>query len=82
MNIVPHRHHSCESFSSRFLQFCTEFHVSQILRSCNAYKMRGFSVMAIFLVALEQAFKRRSFYQQKKDVPEAIPFERDTFTGS
>ena len=79
MNIVPHRHHSCESFSSRFLQFCTEFHVSQILRSCNAYKMRGFSVMAIFLVALEQAFKRRSFYQQKKDVPEAIPFERDTF---
>ena len=79
MNIVPHHHHSCESFSSKFLQFCMEFHVGQILRSCNTYKMRGFAVMAIFCVALEQAFHRRSFYQRKKDAPESISFERDTF---
>ena len=79
MNIVPHHHHSCEAASSKIQQFFTEFHVSQILRSCNAYKLRGFAVMAIFLVAFEAAFQRRSFYQRKKDAPESIPFERDTF---
>ena len=45
----------------------------------NAYKLRGFAVMAIFLVAFEAVFQRRSFYQRKKDAPESIPFERDTF---
>lgn len=35
--------------------------------------------MAIFLVAFEAVFQRRSFYQRKKDAPESIPFERDTF---
>lgn len=66
MNIVPHHHHSCEVASSKIQHFFAEFHVSQILRSCNAYKLRGFAVMAIFLVAFEAAFQRRSFYQRKK----------------
>lgn len=79
MNIVPHHHHSCEAASSKIQQFFAEFHVGRILRSCNAYKLRGFAVMAIFLVAFEAVFQRRSFYQQKKDAPDSIPFERDTF---
>ena len=79
MNIVPHHHHSCEATSSKIQQFFAEFHVGQILRSCNAYKLHGFAVMAIFLVAFEAAFQRRSFYQRKKDAPKSIPFERDTF---
>ena len=79
MNIVPHHHHSCEAASSKIQQFFAEFHVGQILRSCNAYKLRGFAVMAIFLVAFEAVFQWRSFYQRKKDAPESIPFERDTF---
>ena len=79
MNIVPHHHHSCEAASSKIQQFFAEFHVGQILRSCNAYKLRGFAVMAIFLVAFEAVFQRRSFYQRKKDAPDSIPFERDTF---
>lgn len=79
MNIVPHYHHYCEAASSKIQRFFAEFHVGQILRSCNAYKLRGFAVMAIFLVAFEAVFQRRSFYQRKKDAPESIPFERDTF---
>lgn len=63
MNIVPHHHHSCEATSSKIQQFFAEFHVSQILRSCNAYKLRGFAVMAIFLVAFEAVFQRRSFFR-------------------
>lgn len=46
MNNVPHHHHSCEAASSKIQQFFAEFHVGQILRSCNAYKLRGFAVMA------------------------------------
>ena len=79
MNIVPHHHHSCEAASSKIQRFFAEFHVGQILRSCNAYKLRGFAVMAIFLVAFEAVFQRRSFYQRKKDAPESIPFEKNTF---
>lgn len=79
MNIVPRYHHSCEATSSKIQQFFAEFHVSQILRSCNAYKLRGFVVMALFLVAFETVFQCRSFYQRKKDTPKSIPFERDTF---
>lgn len=79
MNIVSHHHYSCEAASSKIQQFFTGFHIGQILRSCNAYKLRGFAVMAIFLVAFEVVFQRRSFYQRKKDAPESIPFERDTF---
>ena len=79
MNIVTHHHHSCELVSSQILQFFAEFHVGQILRTCNAYKLRGFKVLSIFLVAFESAFHHRSFYQRKKDAPESIPFEQDTF---
>ena len=79
MNIVAHHHRSCEPVSSQILKFFAEFHVGQILRSCNAYKLRGFKVLSIFLVAFEAAFHHRSFYQQKKDAPESIPFEQDTF---
>ena len=78
MNILPHYHHSCEVTSSKIQQFFAEFHVGQLLRSCNAYKMRGFAVMAIFLVAFEAAFQRRSLYQRKKDAPNSIQFEKET----
>ena len=79
MDIIPHHHHSCEAASFKIQQFFAELHVGQILRSCNAYKLRGFAVMAIFLVAFEAVFQRRSVYQRKKDAPKSIPSERDTF---
>ena len=50
----------------------------QILRSCNAYKLRfGFAVAAIF-PSPGSGVQRRSFYQRKKDAPYSIPFERGT----
>ena len=79
MNIVPHHHHSCEAASSKIQQFFAEFHVGQILRRCNACKLRAFAVMTIFLVAFEAVFQQRSFYQRKKNAPDSIPFEGDTF---
>ena len=40
MNIVAHHHRSSELLSSKISHFLEEFHVSKILRSCNAYKVR------------------------------------------
>ncbi|MGE9899314.1 hypothetical protein [Mitsuokella multacida] len=69
MYILPHHHHSCEAASSKIQQFFAEFHVGQILRSCNAYKLRGFAVIAIFLVAFDAVFQRSSFYQHARVYP-------------
>ena len=44
MNIVAHNHQSSEFFSSKISHFLDEFHVGKLLKSCNAYKVRGFSV--------------------------------------
>lgn len=48
MNIVAHNHQSRELLSSKISHFLEEFHVGQILKSCNAYKVRGFSVKSVF----------------------------------
>jgi len=48
MNIVAHHHRSSELLSSKISHFLEEFHVSKILRSCNAYKVRGFSAKTVF----------------------------------
>ena len=44
MNIVAHNHHSSELLSSNVSHFIEEFHVGKLLKACNAYKIRGFSV--------------------------------------
>ena len=44
MNIVAQNHQSSELLSSKILHFLEEFQVGKILKSCNAYKVRGFSV--------------------------------------
>ena len=63
MNIVAHHHRSSELLSSKISHFLEEFHVSKILRSCNAYKVRGFSAKTVFQVAFENAFSNKSFFQ-------------------
>ena len=56
MNIVAHNHQSSELLSSKISRFLEEFHVGRILKACNAYKVRGFSVKDVFHVAFENAF--------------------------
>ena len=51
MNIVAHHHRSSELLSSKISHFLEEFHVSKILSSCNAYKVRGFSGRIVKLSA-------------------------------
>ena len=61
MNIVAHNHQSRELLSSKISHFLEEFHVGRILKACNAYKVRGFSVKDVFQVAFENAFSSKSF---------------------
>lgn len=79
MNIVPHLHHSSEILSTKTSHFLEEFHVGKILKSCNAYKVRGFSVKDVFQVAFENAFSSKSFFQKEKEASASIPFAKDTF---
>lgn len=79
MNIVPHLHHSSEILSTKTSHFLEEFHIGKILKSCNAYKVRGFSVKDVFQVAFENAFSSKSFFQKEKEASASIPFAKDTF---
>ncbi len=79
MNIVAHNHQSRELISSKISRFLEEFHVSRILKACNAYKIRGFSVKEIFQVAFENAFSSKSFFQKQRESSTSIPFAKDTF---
>ena len=67
MNIVAHNHQSSEFFSSKISHFLDEFHVGKLLKSCNAYKVRGFSVKTVFQAAFENAFSSKSFFQKEKE---------------
>lgn len=78
MNIVPHLHHSREILSTKTSHFLEKFHIGKILKSCNAYKVRGFSVKEVFQVAFENAFSSRSFFQKEKEASASIPFAKDT----
>ena len=79
MNIVSQNHIFGEQLSSKISCFLEEFHVGKILKACNAYKVRGFSVSNVFKVAFENAFRNKSFYQQEKMDSSVIPFAKDTF---
>ena len=79
MNIVSQNHTLGEHLSSKVSCFLEEFHVGKILKACNAYKVRGFSVSNVFQVAFENVFHNKSFYQQKKMNSSLIPFAKDTF---
>ena len=79
MNIVSQNHIFGEHLSSKISCFLEEFHVGKILKACNAYKVRGFSVSNVFKVAFENVFRNKSFYQQEKMGSSVIPFAKDTF---
>ena len=79
MNIVAQNHQSRELLSSKISHFLEEFHVGRILKACNAYKVRGFSVKDVFQVAFENAFSSKSFFQKQREYSNCIPFAKDTF---
>ena len=62
MKIIAHNHQYRELLFSKISYFLEEFHVGQLLKSCDAYKVRGFSVKSVFQLAFENAFSNKSFF--------------------
>jgi len=79
MNIIAHTDHNSELLSTKISTFIKEFSVGAILKDCNAYKVRGFSIKDVFPVAIENVFCHKSFYQREKTKTSSIPFAKDTF---
>ena len=78
MNIVPQNQPHSELLCSKASNFLDEFHVSRILKSCNAYKVKRVPVRDVIQVAVENGFGNRSFYQKLKEASR-IPFAKETF---
>ncbi|SFT53981.1 hypothetical protein SAMN02910356_00991 [Selenomonas sp. GACV-9] len=79
MNIVAHNHQSLELLSSKNSHFLEEFHIEQIIKACNAYKVRGFFVKDIFQVAFENVFSSKSLFQKQRKHSSSIPSAKNTF---
>ena len=62
MNSIAQINQSEKQLSEKMQYFLRRYHVSRILRSANAYKLRGFPVLSIFLVAFSTVFTQRSKY--------------------
>ena len=79
MNSIAQTNHSENPLSEKMQYFLRRYHVSRILHSANAYKLRGIPVLNIFLVAFSTAFAQRSFFMQMCLKRSTVPFAKDTF---
>lgn len=79
MNSIAQTNQSEKQLSEKMQYFLRRYHVSRILRSANAYKLRGFPVLSIFIVAFSTVFTQRSFFMQIHLQPGVISFAKDTF---
>ena len=79
MNSIAQTNQSEKQLSEKMQSFLSRYHVGRLLRSANAYKLQGFPVLSLFLVAFSTAFTQRSFFMQMNLQSGAIPFAKDTF---
>ncbi len=79
MNSIAQTNQSENQRSEKMQYFLRRYHVSRILRSASAYKLRGFPVLSIFIVAFSTVFTQRSFFMQIHLQPGVISFAKDTF---
>ena len=76
MNSIAQTKQSEKQLSEKVQFFLRRYHVSRILRSANAYKLRGFPLLSILLVAFSTVFTQRSFFIQIHLQPSVIPFAK------
>ena len=79
MNSIAQTNQSEKQLSEKMQSFLSRYHVGRLLRTAKAYKLRGFPVLSVFLVAFSTAFTQRSFFMQMNLQSSAIPFAKDTF---
>ena len=79
MNIIAQNNHHDKNFSNKISRFMKQYNVSEVLRSSNAYKMKGFSVITIFISIFSTVFQQRSMYYLMNKGDSHIDFAKDTF---
>ena len=79
MNSITQNHQDEELLPKKMQVFFRRYQVSRILRAANAYKLRGVSVLSIFLLVFRMVFQQRSVYTQMHLQRTAMPFGKDTF---
>lgn len=62
MNSITHGTQSDKGAASAIANFSKKFKLYTILKSCNAYKTKGYSVISIFMYLLGVVFTNRSMY--------------------
>ena len=79
MDSITQNNCQCEMISAKTQNFFERFNVSSALKSSNAYKLKGFSVIQIFMFAFAVVFQNRSLYMQMLLNKDSVPFSKDTF---
>ena len=78
MNSIAQTNQSEKQLSEKMQYFLRRYHVSRIPRSADTYKLCGFPILGIFIVAFSTIFTQRSFFMQIHLQPGVIPFAKDT----
>lgn len=64
MTIIPQELIEEQELNNTIFRFIIKYKVGQILKSCNAYKEKGVSVMDLFRYLISIVFSNRSMYMQ------------------
>lgn len=78
MKIITQDYVSDKMLNDSIKGFSKKFNLFSILKSCNAYKTKGFSTLAVFLYMLKLAFDNRSMYMSHLTGTYAEKFGKDT----
>ena len=79
MNSIAQCNHQDTIISNNISRFAKTYHIGQILRSSNAYKQKGVSVLCIFLKTFSTVFLHQTMYLRMLLHGSSIPFRKQTF---
>ena len=79
MNSITQDSHQDSILSKKMAMFAKTYRISEILRSSNAYKQKGFSVLCIFLEAFSMVFLHQTMYMRMLLHADSVPFRKQTF---
>lgn len=78
MKIITQDYVSDKMLDDTIKGFSKKFGLFSILKTCNAYKTKGFSTLSVFLYMLKLAFDNRSMYMSHLTGTYAEEFGKDT----
>lgn len=78
MKIITQDYVSDKMLDDTIKGFSKKFGLFSILKTCNAYKAKGFSTLSVFLYMLKLAFDNRSMYMSHLTGTYAQEFGKDT----